>query len=424
MLSGSEFAVTLRGQTEVLTVSEVRSRLYDPDREVRRTAAEGITAGLQEKARLYTFITNTLAYDKAVDDRLLHYDHPEASRHLDDEVDTETVHLMLDTVVDHFSTVARYYRLKREILGLDSLAHYDMYAPTLAEAAHVPWEDARQIVIDSYARFAPAFGEMADRHFTERWVDAEARAGKRSGAFCASVTPDWHPYVLMSYLGKQRDVMTLAHELGHGIHSLLSSGQNLLQYHSSLAAAETASVFGEMLTFNALLARTTEPREKLALLAGKIEDTFATVFRQSAMYRFEQAVHGARRAQGELTTDQVSALWQENVQAMFGDAVALGEGHRVWWMYIPHFIHTPFYVYAYAFGQLLVMALYARYQAEGDAFVPRYTEILSAGGSKRPAQIMSEAGIDIRERPFWEGGLRMIDDLVAQAETVWSRLRA
>ena len=216
---------------------------------------------------------------------------------------------------------------------------------------------------------------MIRRFFDERWIDASPRPGKRGGAFCAGITPDWHPYVLMNFLGKKRDVMTLAHELGHGVHDLLASGQHLLEYSPSLAAAETASVFGEMLTFNLLLSRTEAARDKLSLLTGKIEDVFATAFRQTAMYRFEQDIHAARRAQGELRTEEIDAIWQRNLQAMFGDAVTMGPGHRAWWMYIPHFIHTPFYVYAYAFGQLLVMALYARYQAEGDAFVPRYLDI-------------------------------------------------
>jgi oligoendopeptidase F len=265
-------------------------------------------------------------------------------------------------------------------------------------------------------------GEMVDQFFTERWIDADTRPGKRGGAFCAGIAPDWHPYVLLNFLGKKRDVMTLAHELGHGIHDLLASGQHFLQYYPSLAAAETASVFGEMLTFNALLAKTQSPREKLTLLTGKLEDIFATVFRQTAMYRFEQGVHTARREQGELTTEQVNAIWQQHVQAMFGDSVQMGEGHEVWWMYIPHFIHTPFYVYAYAFGQLLVMALYARYQQDGAAFVPRYRDILSAGGAKRPAQIMADAGIDITTRAFWEDGLQTIDAMVSQAEQLWDEV--
>ena len=420
IISGATFQFTLDGETIELTESEILTRLYAPRREIRRAAAEGLTAGLEQNSRLYTYITNTLVYDKAVDDRLTHFETPEGARHLSDEVETATVHTMLDTCVAHFDTVARYYTLKRDILGLDKLYHYDRYAPILEDETVVPWEEARATVLDAYTRFSPQAGEMINRFFAERWIDADTRPGKRGGAFCAGIAPDWHPYVLMNYLGKKRDVMTLAHELGHGLHDLLASQQHFMQYYPSLAAAETASVFGEMLTFNALLEQTKEPRAKLALLTGKIEDIFATVFRQTAMYRFEQDLHAARRAQGELTTDAISDIWQRNIQTMFGDAVEMGDGHKIWWMYIPHFIHTPFYVYAYAFGQLLVMALYARYQRDGEAFVPRYLDLLRDGGSKRPAQIMADAGIDISRREFWEDGLRTIDELVTEAEEAWA----
>lgn len=418
------FTMTVNGETQTLTESEILSKLHDPAREVRAAAAKGLTHGLQERGRTFAFITNTLAYDKAVNDRLTHFDHPEAARHLADEVDTDTVHTMIDACVAHFDTVARYYRMKREILGYDTLYHYDRYAPILPDEETVSWETARATVESAYADFDPGVGRMIRRFFDERWIDAETRPGKRGGAFCAGIAPDWHPYVLMNFLGKKRDVMTLAHELGHGIHDLLAAEQHFLEYHPSLAAAETASVFGEMLTFNRLLANTEGAKAKLSLLTGKIEDIFATVFRQTSMYRFEQDLHAARRTQGELTIEQVGELWQRNVQAMFGDSVEMGEGHRYWWMYIPHFIHTPFYVYAYAFGQLMVMALYARYQQEGAAFVPRYLDILRAGGSKRPAQIMADAGIDISRREFWEAGLQTIDQLVAEAEALWQEVKS
>lgn len=423
IIGGMSFTLTVNGETQTLTESELLSKLYHPAREVRAAAAESLTQGFAERGRTFTFITNTLAYDKAVNDRLTHFDHPEAARHLSDEVDTDTVHTMIDTCAAHFGTVARYYRLKREILGLDKLYHYDRYAPILPDEETVPWETARATVEEAYADFAGEAGEMIRRFFDERWIDAEARPGKRGGAFCAGITPDWHPYVLMNYLGKKRDVMTLAHELGHGMHDMFASGQHFLEYHPSLAAAETASVFGEMLTFNRLLAGIREPKAKLSLLTGKIEDIFATVFRQTSMYRFEQDLHAARRAQGELTAEAINAIWQRNVQAMFEDSVEMGEGHHIWWMYIPHFIHTPFYVYAYAFGQLMVMALYARYQEEGPAFVPRYLDILRAGGSKRPADIMAGAGIDISRREFWEAGLQTIGDMVTQAEDIWREVK-
>ncbi|HEY3417224.1 MAG TPA: M3 family oligoendopeptidase [Armatimonadota bacterium] len=422
VVNSSTFSMTVNGETTQMTEAEILSKLHDASREIRAAAAEGITNGLREKSRIYTFITNTLAYDKSVEDRLRHFPHPEANRHLDDEVDTETVHTMISACTDHFGTVARYYRLKREILGLPTLYHYDRYAPISLEERQIPWEDARRMVEESYTNFAAEVGEKIQQFFVQRWIDAEVRPGKRGGAFCMGIAPDWHPYVLTNFLGKPRDVMTLAHELGHGIHDLYAADQHYLQYYPSLAAAETASVFGEMLTFRDLMAHTASPRERLALLTGKVEDIFATVFRQTAMYRFEQELHTARRERGELPQEAISEIWQRNIQAMFGDSVEMGEGHQVWWMYIPHFIHTPFYVYAYAFGQLLVMALYARYREEGPSFVPHYLDILRAGGSARPADIMARAGIDIRQRSFWDGGLRMIDALVSEAETAWHEM--
>lgn len=406
-----------------LNLSEILARQYDPDRAVRAAAADGLSAGLEERSRLFTYITNTLVHDKAVSDRLTHYEHAEAARHLSDEVDTETVHTMLDACSAHFGMVARFYEMKREILGLDTLYDYDRYAPILPEEGTLPWEGARDVVVDSYTRFDPAVGDMARRFFDERWIDAEVRPGKRGGAFCMGVSPDRHPYVLVNYLGRKRDVLTLAHELGHGIHDLQAAGQHFLEYHPSLAAAETASVFGEMLTFDSLLAGEMPARERLALLTGQIEGVFATVFRQTAMYRFEQRLHAARREKGELTAERIGAHWQESIQEMFGDSVEMREGHRTWWMYVPHFIHSPFYVYAYAFGQLLVIALYARYREEGSAFVPRYLEILRAGGSLPPAEIMALAGIDISKREFWEGGLKVIEEMVAKAEGVWQTVR-
>ena len=420
IINGATFTMELDGERTTMSESEILSRLYAPEREVRRAAAEGITAGLRERSRLFTFITNTLIYDKTVDDRLTHFATSEAARHLSDEVDSETVHTMLESCTAHYDTVARYYRLKRDILGYDILYHYDRYAPLPgAEQVVIPWEHAKDTVLRAYTAFSPALGAMVRRFFDERWIDAETRPGKRGGAFCAGIAPDWHPYVLTNFLGKPRDVMTLAHELGHGVHDLLAADQHFLEYFPSLAAAETASVFGEMLTFRLLLEETTSPRERLALLTGKIEDIFATVFRQTSMYRFEQHVHAARRERGELTTEAINAIWQQDIQAMFGDAVEMGDGHALWWMYIPHFIHTPFYVYAYAFGQLLVMALYACYEQQGPAFVPRYLDLLRQGGSRRPADIVAAAGIDISQRTFWEGGLHTIAELVAQAESAW-----
>ena len=399
------------------------ARMYNPDRALRQGAAEAITAGLQKNEKLYTYITNTLVHDKAVNDRLVKFPRPESARHLDDCVSTETVDVMINAVADRFDIVARYYNLKREILGLDTLYHYDRYAPIAQDTKLVEWDDAVELVKSAYNEFSPDFGVMANKFFDNSWIDVGPRPGKRGGAFCAGITPDHHPYLLLNFQGKKRDVMTLAHEMGHGIHDLLAAQNPYLQYHPSLAAAETASVFGEMMTFRKLLQTNGDAHSKLALLTGKIEDIFATVFRQSSMYKFEQELHTARRRDGELTTEAICGIWQANVQAMFGNSVTLGEGHSHWWMYIPHFIHTPFYVYAYAFGQLMVMALYAEYNKTGNNFIPGYRAMLQAGGTLRPDELMQIAGIDINRPEFWAEGLAAIEQLVIEAEKAWGEIK-
>jgi oligoendopeptidase F len=318
----------------------------------------------------------------------------------------------------NFDTVARYYRLKGRILGIDDLAHFDRYAPMRGQESDVPFSKARGMVLDAFRDFHPDLAETADRFFSNNWIDAALGDGKRGGAYCAAVTPDHHPYVFMNYTGKPRDVMTLDHELGHGIHDVLASGNHLLDYHPVLPMAETASTFGEMLVFDRLLGELTDDGEKLALVCSKVEDTFATVFRQIAMYRFERQAHLARREEGELPTERYSEMWQQNMQAMFGDSLTLGEEHADWWLYIPHIVDVPFYVYAYAFGELLVLALYAQYQQEGDRFVEHYFKLLSAGGSKAPARLVRELGLDIADRGFWQCGCDLIAERVAQAEAL------
>ena len=330
IIGAATFTMTLHGETKTMTEPEILSQLYSPDREARRAAADGVTAGLQERARLFTFITNTLAYDKAVDDRLTAFRLARRPRA------TWTMKWIpppcipcWTSVVAHFATVARYYRLKREILGLDTLYHYDRYAPILPDESAVTWEEAQTTVLDAYTPVhARPWGRWPRASSTSAGSTPRCAPASVAAPSAPASRPIGIPTCCTNFLGKKRDVLTLAHELGHGVHDLLAAGQHLLQYHPSLAAAETASVFGEMLTFNSLLAQTTTPMEKLSLLTGKIEDIFATVFRQTAMYRFEQDLHAARRAEGELTEETISALWQKNVQAMFGDSVDHGRGAR------------------------------------------------------------------------------------------------
>jgi oligoendopeptidase F len=364
------------------------------------------------------FIFNTLVQDKAFDDRRRGYPHPMAARHLANEAQRESVDALLKACVGRYDLVARYYRLKARLLGLDTLADYDRYAPLPGVEGQRSFDEARRIVLDAYRDFSPRMAESAARFFTERWIDAELRPGKRGGAFSASTLPSLHPYVLLNYTGNLRDVMTVAHELGHGVHQSLASVQGLFEQDTPLTTAETASVFGEMLVFRRLMREERDPRVRLALLCGKLEDAFATVFRQVAMTRFEQALHAARREEGELPLERVNQLWMEANRPMFGDSVQLSDDYAWWWLYIPHFVHSPFYCYAYAFGELLVLALLRRHDEEGAAFVPRYLALLEAGGSDSPERLLAAMGLDITDPAFWRGGLALLEELLEQAEAL------
>ncbi len=416
--STMEFTLEVDGAEQRLNESALLAYLYHPDRELRRSAATSLTVGLERYLRQLVFIYNTLIQDKATDDRLRHYPEPESARHLSNELTSEIVETMAAATIEAYPLVARYYELKRRLLGLDRLYIWDRYAPLPGSPGDIPWEEARRIVVDAYAAFAPEIGEVVGRFFHRRWIDAALRPGKRGGAFCAATTPESHPYVLLNYTGKPRDVMTLGHELGHGVHDVLSGGQSILVYHPPLALAETASIFGEILVFDALRQRLTDPRERLSFLAGKIEDIMATTFRQIAMYRFEQRVHRLRREQGELDAETFGTVWQEELGAMFGASLDLTEGHRCWWSYIPHFIHTPFYVYAYPFGEFLTLGLYRLYLEQGAAFLPRYLQVFSAGGSVAPAALMARVGIDVADPGFWRMGMRYIAELIDEAEAL------
>ena len=403
---------------EAMNQATVLSHLYDADPDTRREAAQAFTQGLQANYRTVTFIFNTLLQDKNVSDRLRHYDYPEQSRHLANELPRETVDLVVDTVARNYPLVARFYHVKREILGLDTLTHYDRYAPLFEADGVVSFPDARQIVLDAFGDFAPEMRERAGEFFDKGWIDAPPAPGKEGGAYCQYVTPDLHPFVFMNYLGRMRDVMTLAHELGHGVHASLSRKQTLLNFHGTLPLAELASTFGEMLVFERVQA-SANVKDKLALHAQKIEDSFATIPRQTALYRFEQAIHKHRRSQGELTPDDFGNLWQQEIQAMFGDSVQLGDEHKLWWSYIGHFVNSPFYVYAYSFGELLALSLYRQAQTGGPEFAQKYLEMLSAGGSLSPQQLMAKVGIALDDPAFWQGGFEVLEGLVSRFEQLW-----
>ena len=403
------------GAPEEKTQSEILSLLYDPSRETRRRAGASISQGLSANQHVGTFIYNTLLHEKDVLDRLRGYDSPEQSRHLSNELDADIVDTVSDVCAANCGIVRDYYRLKARLLGLSELTHYDRYAPVTGEETPFPFARARDLVLDSFGEFSPRLADLAEPFFSRGWIDAALGDGKRGGAYCAGITPDHHPYVFMNYTQRPRDVMTLAHELGHGIHDVLAARNHLLDYHPVLPMAETASTFGEMLVFERLRAELSSPEEQLSLVCSKIEDTFATVFRQIAMYRFEQRAHRERRRDGELPAARLDELWQSHMQEVFGDSVILGDEHACWWLYIPHIVDVPFYVYAYAFGELLVMALYARYRDEGEAFVERYFDLLASGGSRSPQDLLSTLGFEIGDRDFWQGGCDLIRQSVDEA---------
>lgn len=401
---------------ESLPEQDVLSKLHDPDRGLRERAAASLTAGFAAMRRTLTFVFNTLLADKQINDRLRGFPTWISSRNLSNQISDASVEALVESVRRSYPVVQRYYALKRRLLGLDRLMDYDRYAPILQTESRIPWEEARAMVVEAYTAFHPEMGRIADLFFERKWIDAAIRPGKRGGAYSASTVPSAHPYVFMNYDGKLRDVQTLAHELGHAVHQYVSREQGALLCDTPLTTAETASVFGEMLVFQRLLDRQADPREKLALLMGKIDDTIATVFRQVSMNRFEDAMHTARRTEGELTAERLSELWSDTQRDLYGESVTLSEGYATWWCYIPHFLHTPGYVYAYAFGELLVLALYEEYRTRPEGFADRYMELLQAGGSDWPETLIRKAGVDIAKPGFWDQGLHIFERMVNEAE--------
>jgi oligoendopeptidase F len=394
----------------------ILKKLHEPDRSARRQAAGSLTRGLRGTLRMAAFVTNTLAAEKASDDRLRRFPTWISSRNMDNQVDDATVEALLHAVTSRYDIVARYYRLKKRLLGLEQLFDYDRYAPISEIERRYTWSQARETVLAAYARFHPRMAEIASHFFEKRWIDAAVHPGKRGGAFSASTVPSVHPYVLLNFQGTAQDVMTLAHELGHGVHQYLARERGVLQQNTPLTTAETASIFGETLVFQDLLSREKDPRAVLSMLVRQIESSFATVFRQVAMNRFEAAVHTLRRTEGEIPAEVISRQWRETQEAMFGGSVTLTEDYDIWWSYIPHFLHAPGYVYAYAFGDLLVRALYARFQEAGPEFPTLYLAMLAAGGSDWPTAIVKPLGVDLADPGFWARGIGLLDGMVAEAE--------
>ncbi len=409
-------AITCELDGETVSLEAGLSRLASPDPDTRRIAAEAVTAGLAPGLRTRAYVFNTLLADKAVDDRLRSFPSWISSRNLANEAGDESVAALVEAVQGRYSIPQRWYRLKARLLGVDRVRDYDRMASIASSDVEFGFAEARELVLDSYASFSPDLASIAERFFDEQWIDAPVRPGKRGGAFCAYTVPTHHPYVLLNWTSRRRDVLTLAHELGHGLHAYLARPQGVFHQGTPLTLAETASVFGETVTFGRLLSATTEPAERLALLAENLEGQIATVFRQVAMNRFEDAVHGHRRERGELSVDDFSEHWVATQSAMLGDSVEITESYHTWWSYIPHFIATPGYVYAYAYGQLLALAVYAQYEERGAEFVPRYLELLAAGGSRSPEELGTMVGVDLADPAFWDRGLDIVDQQLTLTE--------
>lgn len=402
---------------EQLSLEPTLNLMLDSDEAKRQAGAEALSKTFQDNIQVFTLITNTLAKDKEISDRWRGFNDIADSRHLANRVEGPVVEALVDAVRESYPKLShRYYKMKAKWLGKDVMPHWDRNAPLPEKPERtVKWPEAREIVLDAYTGFSPKMADIARDFFDKRWIDAPARPGKAPGAFAHPVTPSAHPYVLLNYLGKSRDVMTLAHELGHGVHQVLAGQQGVLLSQTPLTLAETASVFGEMLTFKALLKDTTDAKERKALVAGKVEDMLNTVVRQIAFYEFERKIHLARR-EGELTSDKINELWMSIQAESLGPAIEFKPGYEVFWAYIGHFIRAPFYVYAYAFGDCLVNSLYALYDEAHPDFVNKYFDLLSAGGSKHHSELLAPFGLNASKPEFWHKGLAMISSMIDELE--------
>ena len=404
---------------EELALEPTLNLMQNPDEKKRKAGAEAIAKTLSANIKLFSLITNTLAKDKEISDRWRGFKDIAAARHLSNRVEPEVVDALVAAARAAYPKLShRYYKMKAKWLGKDKLMHWDRNAPLPAEDnREVPWNEAKDLVLKAYGNFSPEMASIAKVFFDKNWIDAPVRPGKAPGAFAHPTVPSAHPYVLLNYLGKTRDVMTLAHELGHGVHQVLAAKQGALMASTPLTLAETASVFGEMLTFQALLRETKDKAKRKILLASKTEDMINTVVRQIAFYTFERKVHAARR-EGELTPDQINQFWMEVQHESLGDAIEFGPGYETFWAYIPHFIHSPFYVYAYAFGDCLVNSLYARYRESEAGFQEKYFDMLKAGGTKHHSELLKPFGLDATDPQFWQKGLSVISGMIDELETL------
>jgi oligoendopeptidase F len=412
----SVIEISVPDSAEPVSLEEALSRLQHPDRRRRAEAAAGLTEALREGLRTRAFVFNTLFQDKATKDRLRSFPHWLASRNLANEVSDESVEALIEAVRSRYELARRWYRLKASLLGLDRLSHWDRMAPVSDSDEEIPYGDAREIVLDCYSGFSPELGEAAGAFFENGYVDGPPRPGKRGGAFCSYTVPSAHPYVLLNYTSRPHDVLVMAHELGHGVHASLARPQGIFHFTTPLTVAETASIFGETIVLERLLERAPGPAERLNLLAGSLDGAVAAVFRQVAMNRFEHAAHVERRESGELSVERFGELWLETQSDLLGDSVEVGDDYGVWWSYIWHFVDAPGYVYAYAYGHLLALSVYRRYEEQGGAFVPSYLELLRAGGSRPPEELGAIVGVDLSDPDFWSSGLDLVERQLEAAE--------
>lgn len=410
-----QFKFKFKSKIKLLTRSELLDLFYSPDRNIRKEASETLTLGLNEELERATFIINILIEDKAINDKYMKFAYPEESRHLDNEITREVVETMTQVVVKNYKVVQDFYNFKKKVLGLKNLEVYDIYAPVGKTKQKYSYSKAKDTVLESFAQFSDEYEKLAKDFFDKNWVDVAPKPGKKGGAFCSFGLPGEHPYVFLNYTESIRNVLVLAHELGHGVHARLFGKQTYLNFDTPLTIAEVSSVFAEMIVFDYLRKKTRDKKELFALLMGKIEDIFATVFRQVGMYRFEQELHTTRRNKGELTKEQIGEIWQKTRTQMFGNSVNVDNKYNIWWSYIPHFIHTPFYVYAYAFGELLTLSLYAKYKKEGNKFTKKYLDSLRAGGSESPEKLLTTLGINLKDPKFWQEGIDSVKLLIDKA---------
>jgi len=402
-----------------VSLEQVLDKLSDPDRALRQKAVEALTARFQANQPLFTHVTNTLSKDLELDGKWRGYEDVAGARHIANRVEAPVVEALTQSVQEAYPRLShRYYALKAKWLGLDQLETWDRNAPLPEEKTDlIPWDRAKDIVLSAYADFAPDLAAQAAPFFDRGWINAAPREGKAGGAFSHPTVPSANPFILINYMGRTRDVMTLAHELGHGVHQVLAADQGALMAETPLTLAETASVFGEMLTFKRLLSETTDAASRKAMLASKVEDMINTCVRQIAFYTFERRLHVARR-QGELTSEDIGKIWMEVQTESLGPSVRLSDGYETFWCYIPHFIHSPFYVYAYAFGDCLVNSLYAVYESSEDGFQERYFDMLRAGGSRRHKELLAPFGLDASDSAFWNKGLGVIEGFIDELETL------